>query len=156
MYVADNIFGLKAGETKQAFLPVIVLTTGTGLTCKYSQQTGSNLMVIEPEHVEWDGEQEQYPFVFQSEGDWAVETSVTPPEGFATDYSRLSADVNTSLKSVQFTLTDVGSKWTDTQVKHRIKHKGKWKTLNTKIGVRLSEKLAKKKGLTPFGEKLKK
>jgi hypothetical protein len=85
-----------------------------------------------------------------------VETSVAPPEGFVTDYSSLSADVNTSLKSVQFTLTDKGSKWTDTKIKHRVKHKGKWKTISTKIGVKLSEKLAKKKGLTVFGEKLKK
>jgi hypothetical protein len=156
MYAADNVFGLKVGETKKAFLPFIVIATGKGLSCKYSQQTGSDLLIIEPEHVEWDGAQEQYPFVFQSEGDWTVETSVTPPEGFVTDYSSLSADVNTSLKSVQFTLTDVGSKWRDTQVKHRIKHKGKWKTLKTKIGVKLSERLAKKKGLTVFGEKLKK
>jgi hypothetical protein len=156
MYAADNVFGLKAGETKKAFLPFIVIATGKGLSCKYSQQTGSDLLIIEPEHVEWDGAQEQYPFVFQSEGDWTVETSVAPPEGFVTDYSSLSADVNTSLKSVQFTLTDKGSKWTDTKIKHRVKHKGKWKTISTKIGVKLSEKLAKKKGLTVFGEKLKK
>jgi hypothetical protein len=156
LYVADNVLNLKAGQTKQAFLPVIVLANNIGLSCKYSQQTGSNLLIIEPEHVEWDGAQEQYPFVFQSEGDWVVETSVTPPEGFVADYGSLSADVNTTLKSVQFTLTDKGSKWTDTQVKHRIKHKGKWKTISTKIGVKLSEKLAKKKGLTVFGEKIKK
>jgi hypothetical protein len=156
MYVADNVLNIKAGQTRQAFLPVIVIATGKGLSCKYSQQTGSNLLMIEPEHVEWDGEQEQYPFVFQSEGDWTVETSVTPPEGFVSDHGSLSADVNTTLKSVQFTLTDIGSKWTDTQVKHRVKHKGKWKTLHTKIGVKLSERLAKKKGLTPFGEKIKK
>jgi hypothetical protein len=155
-YMADNVFGLKAGETRQAFLPFIVLATGKGHSCKYTQQTGSNLLIIEPEHVEWDGEQEQYPFAFQGEGDWTVETSVTPPEGFVTDYSSLSADVKTSLKSIQFTLTDIGSKWKDTQVKHRIKHKGKWKTINTKIGVKLSEKLAKKRGLTVFGEKIKK
>jgi hypothetical protein len=155
-YMADNVFGLKAGETRQAFLPFIVLATGKGHSCKYTQQTGSNLLIIEPEHVEWDGEQEQYPFAFQGEGDWTVETSVTPPEGFVADYSSLSADVKTSLKSIQFTLTDIGSKWKDTQVKHRIKHKGKWKTINTKIGVKLSEKLAKKRGLTVFGEKIKK
>lgn len=156
IYVADNVLSLKAGQTRQAFLPVIVIANDKGLSCKYSQQTGSNLLIIEPENVEWDGTQERYPFVFQSEGEWAVETSVTPPEGFVTDYNNLSTEVNTALKSVQFTLTDVGSKWRDTQVKHRIKHKGKWKTISTKIGVKLSGKLAKKKGLTVFGEKIKK
>ena len=156
MYAADNVLGLKAGGTKKAFLPFIVIATGKGLSCKYSQQIGSDLLIIEPEHVEWDGAQELYPFVFQSEGDWAVETSVTPPEGFVTDYNALSTEVNTTLKSVQFTLTDIGSKWTDTKIKHRVKHKGKWKTISTKIGVKLSEKLAKKKGLTVFGEKIKK
>jgi hypothetical protein len=156
IYVADNVFGLKVGETKKAFLPFMVIATGKGLSCKYSQQTGSNLLIIEPEHVEWDGAQELYPLVFQSEGDWTVETSVAPPKGFVADYGSLSANVNTSLKSVQFTLTDVGGKWVDTQVKHRIKHKGKWKTLSTKIGVKLSEKLARQKGLTIFGEKIKK
>ena len=154
-YVAV-VLGLKAGETKKAFLPFIVIATGKGVSCKYSQQTGSDLLIIEPEHVEWDGAQEQYPFVFQSEGDWTVETSVARRRDLLTDYSSLSADVNTNLKSVQFTLTDIGSKWTDTKIKHRVKHKGKWKTISTKIGVKLSERLAKKKGLTIFGEKIKK
>ena len=60
---------------------------------------------------------------FDSVGDWDVTTSVAPPEGFVSDYDSLNATVSSELKAVQFTITDVGSKWIPTKVTHKIKHK---------------------------------
>ena len=159
IFVADNIIGLKAGQTRQAKFNIIERADRKHLACKYTVETGSNLVIVEPEYVEWSGTQEQYPFIFESEGDWSVQTSVSPPEGFVADSKSLSTDVNTDLKSLQFTITDVGTKWKDATVTHKIKHKGKErkeKTLQTKVGVKLTEKLAKQKGLTVFGEEIKK
>ena len=36
---------------------------------------------------------EQYPFILVAEGDWGIETSVTPPEGFVADEPVLSTEV---------------------------------------------------------------
>ena len=102
--------------------------------------------------MEWSGESELYPFVFDSIGDWAVTTSVAPPEGFVADYKSLAEEVNTELEAIQFTITDVGSKWKPTKVKHKIKHKGKTKKIVTEIGVKLAPGLAKKKGVSVYGE----
>jgi len=38
-----------------------------------------------------------------------VTATVTPPEGFVADFPELSAEVDNELKSVQFTITEVGS-----------------------------------------------
>ena len=68
---------------------------------------GSELLITEPEFVVWGSDQEQYPFVFESVGEWGVETSVAPPEGFVADNDALDADVANELEAVQFTITDV-------------------------------------------------
>ena len=91
--------------------------------------------------------------MFDSLGDWTVSTSVSPPEGFVADYDNLSEEVDTELEAVQFTITDIGSDWVDTECVHEITHKGKKEKVKSKIGVKLSKKLAKKKGLTIFGDK---
>lgn len=118
---------------------------------KTSKRKGSALLIIEPEYVEWDSTQEPYPFVFETVGDWSVSTSVSPPEGFVSDFSVLSADVVNETEAVQFLITDVGSRWEETEVTHNVEHKGKTKKIKTKIGVKLSKKLAKEKGLGVYG-----
>ena len=103
--------------------------------------------------MEWSEEAELYPFVFDSLGDWTVTTSVTPPEGFVADNDALSAEVNSQVEAVQFTITDIGSKWVGTKVKHKIKHKGKKeKIVYSEVGIKLSPELAAKKGLSIYGE----
>jgi hypothetical protein len=115
------------------------------MSAKYRRQTGSELLIIEPEYVEWDSTQELYPFIFESVGDWEVTTSVSPPEGFISNQNSLSADVNSETEAVQFTITDIGSKWTKTGVTHKIKHKGKTKTIKSTIGIKCAKQLAKEK-----------
>ena len=152
IYIGVSGGNLVSGETVQKYLQVIVKADGKKVPAKYTVKTGSELLIIEPEYIEWDGIQELYPFVLESVGDWAVATSVNPPEGFIADNESLSTDVNTTLKVLQFSITDIGSEWVDTVVTHRIKHKGKSEIVKSRIGVKLSERLAKAKGLSRFGE----
>jgi len=60
--------------------------------------------------------------------------------------------VISEVKVLQFIITDVGSKWEHTKVDHRIKHKGNSQTIRSKVGIKLSERLSKKKGIDTFGE----
>jgi hypothetical protein len=133
-------------------LMVMEKVDGKKVPCKTTKFKGSELLITEPEYIEWDSTEETYPFVFETIGDWEVTTSVAPPEGFETDYKSLDAEVINELETVQFTITDVGSSWKETKVKHKIKHKGKNQTLESKIGIKLSKKLAKEKGLGIYGE----
>ena len=150
--IGVSVGNLDPGETIQKYLQVIVKADGKKVPAKYTVRTGSELLVIEPEYVEWDGIEELYPFIFESIGDWSVTTSVDPPEGFVADYDSLSAEVNSDLQAVQFTIKDEGSKWKHTKVNHKIQHKGKSLKITSKVGVKLSKKLAKKKGLSIYGE----
>jgi len=152
IYMGVSSGVIKSGQLNEKYLQLIEKSDGKKSPAKYTQLTGSLLLVIEPEYVEWDGTQELYPIVFESIGDWEVTTSVSPPEGFVADNKSLTEQVNTSLKAVQFTITDVGSEWVSTGVIHKIKHKGKNQTIKSEIGVKLSKKLSEKKGIHRFGK----
>jgi len=74
--------------------------------------------------MDWASPEEQYPFVLIAEGDWGLETSMTPPEGFVADQPVLSTQVADTVSALQFTLSDIGSDWTETGITHVITHKG--------------------------------
>ena len=154
LYIGVSVGEITAGSVVEKYLQVIENAQGKILPGKYQKLTGSALLIIEPEYVEWSetGTVELYPFVFESIGDWTVNVSVSPPEGFVADHSSLETEVNTDLKSVQFTITDVGTKWKPTNVKYRVKHKGAVKNIHSKIGIKLAPNLAKKLGLSEYGE----
>jgi hypothetical protein len=152
LYIGVSAGGLDSGETMNKYLQVIEKGDGKKVPAKYTVVTGSELLIIEPEYVEWDGTKELYPFVFESLGDWTVTTAVSPPQGFVTDYKSLTESVNSEVEALQFTITDVGSKWIHTNVVHTIKHKNKTRTINSAVGVKLSERLAKQKKLGIFGQ----
>lgn len=115
---------------------------------------GSQFLAVEPEYVTWTGESEMYPFIFDSVGDWAVTTSVAPPEGFVSDYDSLSAQVTTESEAVQFTITDVGSDWVPTEVLHRLTHGARRETVRTRVGVKVAPDLAREKGIDVDGRPL--
>src|SRR5262249_19476683 len=48
-----------------------------------------------------------------------------PPEGFVADANALSTTVLDQTSALQFTLTDVGSSWTQVNITQDITHKGK-------------------------------
>lgn len=154
LLVADTVWNLKSDQVRPAHLYIFQRADGRHLPGKYTQFTGSLLNIVEPEYVEWDNEKELYPFVFESVGDWTVQTSVLPPEGFVSDHQALSATVNSDVQAVQFTITDVGSRWVDSNVRHRIKHKGKWLNHRSRIGVKLTARLAKIKKLPLYGDQI--
>jgi hypothetical protein len=140
------------GQPIVKHLMVMQKVDGEKVPGKTKKLKGSELLITEPEYVEWDSAQETYPIVFESIGDWQVATSVTPPEGFEADYKSLDAEVTNEMETVQFTITDKGSSWKETEVKYKIKHKKKTQTLESEIGIKLSKKLAKEKGVGVYGE----
>src|SRR6185295_15902335 len=113
------------GETRNVALKQLRLFNGKKVPAKYFEDYGSYLAIIEPEYIDWTGTVEQYPFVLEAIEGWDVTTSIVTPEGFVTDTDALSAAVADTVSAIQFTLTDVGSDWTQTQVTHTVKHKGK-------------------------------
>jgi hypothetical protein len=152
IYMGVSVGTLNANQTKEKYLQLIVTSDGKKVPAKYTVKTGSQLLIIEPEYIEWDGTQELYPFIFESIGDWGVTTSVSPPEGFVADKPILATEVNNDQRALQFVITDIGSKWVHTKVEHRIKHKGGTETVRSQVGIKLSERLAGQKGLGRFGD----
>lgn len=145
---------LTCGESKRKFLQQIVRVDGKKIPGKTSIRTGSELLIIEPEFVEWDETEESYPIVFDSDGEWAAEAAVMPPEGFVSDYDSLSEHVDNELEAVQFLLTDIGSDWVPTRTRYTLEHQGRTEVVLSRIGVRLSEALAQAKGLDRSGRPL--
>ena len=141
-----------SGQPIEKYLKVMEKANGNSNPGKTTKKTGSLLLITEPEYIEWNSTQELYPFVFETVGDWGITTSVNPPEGFVADRKSLSADVTNEVESVQFTITDVGSRWEETEVTYKIKHEGKNEVVKSKIGIKLSRKLAGKKGLGIYGD----
>jgi hypothetical protein len=133
-------------------LQIIVNAKNEKVPAKYRRFAGSELLVIEPEYVEWDGTEELYPFVFDSVGDWSVTTAITPPEGFVADFPNLAEKVSSEVGAVQFTITDIGSRWIPTDVEFTITHKKQTRTMKDKVGIKLSKRLAEQKGISIYGE----
>jgi hypothetical protein len=136
----------------ETYLMVMETVNGQSTPGKTTKLTGSLLLITEPEYIAWDSSQELYPFVFETIGDWGVTVTIAPPEGFVADYSSLSTRVIDTAAAVQFSVKDVGSRWVETGVTFTITHKKKVQTLKDKIGIKLSKKLAEKKGLSIYGE----
>ncbi len=145
---------LLCGETKQKHLQQIVRDDGKKLPGKTTRRTGSELLIIEPEVMEWTDTTEQYPVVFDSVGEWNAEVAVAPPEGFVSDYESLTEQVTDEVKAVQFTLTDVGSDWIPTETRFTLKHGGRREIVLSRVGVKVGEGLAKAKGLSREGHPL--
>jgi hypothetical protein len=159
MYVGEIVGEVEPGERKETYLRVIETAKAKRLPCKstsrYAKKKVSELLIVEPEYVVWDGKEALYPFVFESEGDWSVTTTVNPPKGFVVDHGSLSVEVNKELDAMQFIMKDVGGYWKPTMVTYTLKHKEKEERIKSKIDVKLSKKLAKEKGLNIYGKRIK-
>jgi hypothetical protein len=143
LYSGKEVNNIKAGEQRTVGLKQLRMFNGKKVPAKYSEDYGSYLAIIEPEYVDWTDTVEYYPFVLEAVELWDVTTDVAPPEGFVADTSSLEAMVQDTTSAVQFTLTDVGSSWTQTEVTHTIKHKGK--KIVHKTNVPMFNKQRKKK-----------
>lgn len=140
-----TVAGIGEGQTITKYLQQLITVNGKKINGKTLIQMGSQLLIIQPEYVEWDGIQELYPFVFESLEDWRVTVNIKPPDGFVADYKRLSEEINNETEVLQFTLTDEGSKWRPTKVIFNLKHKLKKIRRFGKIGVVNKNKPVKRK-----------
>ncbi len=145
---------LACGAFMRKHLQRLQTADGASHPGKTERRTGSELLVIEPEFVEWNGQTQLYPVVLESQGDWTVTTAIEPPEGFVADYDSLTEEIGSETEAVQFTVTDVGSDWVPTLLRHRIRHRGRNEVLLSRIGVRLDPELARAKGLDTAGHVL--
>ena len=147
----DIILGASAsdllcGELKKKHLQLLVDANGRTKPGKTTRLTGSELLIIEPEYVLWDQTQQLYPLVFETIGEWAVATSVTPPEGFVADYNELSQAVNNDLPAVQFTITELGSDLVPTRTTFQVQHNGRRRTMHSEVGIQLTPDYARSRG----------
>ena len=146
IYCAVSADDVEANQTIQRYLPVIVLADGELIPGKYHYLKGSELLIIQPEYVEWNddsvGATELYPFVFEAEGSWDVSTEIIPPKGFevAGSDTQTTSAIN-GTQAVQFTIQKTKGKtqWVPTQVKYTIEHNNKTTKLGSKIDVILSK-----------------
>ena len=61
--------------------------------------------------------------------------------------SNNNTDVNNSYEVLQFAITDVGSRWVETETELTIKHKGNTKKIKSKIGIKMTPGFARRKGI---------
>jgi hypothetical protein len=124
-YAAVQVHQLNACEDRDVELRKVKRFDGKCVPAHEDEDWGTHLLVVSPDYMDWTGTVEQYPFIIEAEGTWQVTTSITPPDGFVPDTSQLSTTVTDDTSGMQFTLTDVGSSWTQVGVTHNIVHKGK-------------------------------
>jgi hypothetical protein len=137
---------LQCGVAMRKHLQQIVRLGGAKVPGKTSRQTGSELLIIEPEYILWDGTVQPYPFVFESVGDWGVTATVAPPDGFVADYDQLSEQVNNELEAVQFTITEVGSDLVPTETTFYLMHNGSPRVVHSNVDIQLTAEYARSRG----------
>ena len=136
LYSEYTVQSINALQTKNASLAQLATFNGKILPAKQTEFFGSYLNIIQPEYMDWNDDQEQYPFVMVAQGAWDLTTGVTPPEGFVPDQPAIAASVADATSAVQFTFTDVGSAWTQTTVDQSIVHLGQTTNVQTQIPMR--------------------
>ena len=81
LYSEKTLDVVKAGAQKRWGSIELRLFNGRRVPGRDLEEFGSYLAIVEPEYMDWASPEEQYPFVLIAEGDWGLETSMTPPEG---------------------------------------------------------------------------
>lgn len=137
---------LLCGELRIARLRQLVRFDGRKKPAKTRVETGSLLLIVEPEFIVWDQPEQPYPFVFESIGEWGVTATIAPPEGFVADYESLAADVDNELEAVQFTITETGSDLVPTETTFELIHNGEIRTVRSSIDILLTPEYARSRG----------
>lgn len=140
---------VNCGETKIARLRQIVRNDGRRFACRITRLTGSELLIVEPEEMVWDQTVQEYPFVFESVGDWDVTVGVEPPEGFVADTEAISENVANEDEAVQFEITEVGSDLVPTITTFDVTHNGRKHLVTSSVNIKLTEKYARSRGFDP-------
>ena len=152
---ADPLWN-STGLVLEKYLQLIVKADGSSVPATTTSKAGSEILIIEPEYIEWDSTEEAYPFLFESKDSWGVDVALRPPEGYASDYRELT-EQTPAYKAVQFTLTEKGSVPGPVGVEMGLKDpKGQKHAHKSQVGVRIAKGLREKKGVDEFGKPLKK
>ncbi len=138
--------GVDCGDTAMTYLRMIETARGRKLPAKWTRLTGSELVIVEPEVMVWDEEEQLYPFGLEAIGDWGVTATVTPPEGFVSDADSLSTEVQDDLAALQFTITEIGSDLVPTQTRFDVWHNGQRRTVQSNVDIRLTPDYARSRG----------
>jgi hypothetical protein len=145
-YLGRRAPNVDCGEVLNRRLRLIVTPRGKHMAAKIHRFTGSELVIVEPDLMVWDEEEQEYPFGFESEGDWEVEAAIEVPEGFVTDEESLSDFVVDETKGLQFTVTEVGSDLVPTRTDFTIRHKGEVIRVSGDVGILLTPDYARSRG----------
>jgi hypothetical protein len=124
-YSGKQVNNLKNCEVRKANLRQIRTPDGKNLPSHDTEDQGTYLAIVEPDYMNWTSTVAKYPFILVADGEWGVTTTLAPPEGFVADANALSTTVADQTSALQFTLTDVGSDWTQVNITQDITHKGK-------------------------------
>jgi hypothetical protein len=133
LYSAYPVLMVAENTTRSVPLSFLATFNGSIIPAKQTEFFGSYLNIIQPEYIDWTEDQAQYPFVMVANGAWQLTTSVTPPQGVVADEPAMAAAVTDATSAVQFTMTDLGSQWTETTVNHSIVHNGATTSATTTI-----------------------
>ncbi len=125
LYSGKQVNNLKVNQDKDVKLRKVRLYNGHVVPCGDDEDWGTHLVIVTPDYMDWNDTVELYPFIMEADGEWQVTTSINPPEGFVPDEPEITTTVADGDSATQFTLTDVGSTWTEVGVTHNILHKGK-------------------------------
>ncbi len=147
VYVGTPDGPLATGASNgQKYLQVIKNGQGQILPARTTGIPGSLLLVVEPEYLEFTSNTFLMPIVYESvDGEWGVSVQASPPNGFVSYPSQLSTEVVTGdLQALQFTVTDVGSKWSATTINHSVLHNGAEIKVTSKSGMLNKQRERKK------------
>jgi len=140
-------------QARLAFLlspPTANNVNGAAKPAKSTKKKGSELWIYEPQYVLWNGTEEYYPFLFESDETWTVDLCLDPPEGYeladaeACQYEIVAGEPTMIL----FRVLETGSVPDDVGVSiDLVDPKGKKQKHTSKIEARLTKKLAKDKNV---------
>ncbi|MCP4250023.1 MAG: hypothetical protein GY778_23525 [bacterium] len=145
-YLGRRARNVDCGETLKRRLRLLVTPRGKRIAARICRFTGSELLVVEPDLMIWDDEEQEYPFGLESVGDWGVTVTVETPEGFVADEESLSTTVASDMEALQFTVTEVGSDLVPTKMTLELRHQGRVHTVRNNVGLLLTPDYARSRG----------
>ncbi len=137
-------------KPKQARLAFLKSPDGKIHPAKSSRKAGSGLWIYEPQFVIWEGNEEFYPFAFESDESWVIDVCLDPPEGYelAPSDGCVQQSVSGSPESMLFKVVEVGSQPDNVKMRMRLQGPGGERIqVLSEVGVRLTDGLARAKGL---------
>jgi hypothetical protein len=123
----DDDYNFQSCSAKDMYLQISQDDHGKHRPCNTDAIHGSLLLISSPNYIEFSDTMELLPIIYESmDGNWDVEASAEPPEGFySVPDTSLETDVTTSyIDALQFSIVDTGSVWTVTQLTTKLKHNG--------------------------------